>query len=87
MFLLIGCIIMFCSILLYFTKLPFRPNSKAGMLQLEDFPEAKVEKFGGDFVKVILKFCEEHSLKMNNFPEDEIIKVFTLLHKHISECC
>ena len=46
-----------------------------------------MEKFGGDFVKVIQQFCEEHSLKMNNFPEDEIIKVFTLLHKHISECC
>ena len=46
------------------------------MLRLEDFPEAKVEKFGSDFVKVIQQFCEEHSLKMNNFPEDEIVKVF-----------
>ena len=54
------------------------------MLRLEDFPEAKVEKFGGDFVKVTQRFCEEHSLKMNNFPEDEIIKVFSkTLSRHM----
>lgn len=45
------------------------------MLKLEDFPEAKVEKFGKDFIRIIEEFCKENNLKMNNFPEDEVIKV------------
>ena len=55
----------------------FRPDSKEGMLKLEDFPEAKVEKFGEEFIKVIKMFCEDNSLKMNNFPDDEVIKVIS----------
>ena len=55
--------------------LNFRPDSKEGMLKLEDFPEAKVEKFGEDFIRVIKQFSKDNDLKMNNFPEDEIIKV------------
>ena len=53
----------------------FRPNAKEGLLKLEDFPEAKVEKFGEAFIQVIKGFCEEHSLKINNFPDVEIMKV------------
>jgi hypothetical protein len=34
------------------------------------FNEAKITKFGNDFLSHITKFCQEHNLKMDNFPED-----------------
>ncbi|KAK3085971.1 hypothetical protein FSP39_011454 [Pinctada imbricata] len=45
-----------------------RPGSKESLLKLEDFPLAKVEKFGPTFLTIILKFCEENSIKSDNFP-------------------
>lgn len=46
-----------------------RPSTRDGLLKLEDFPEAKVEKFGAPFLDIIVSFCKESELKMDNFPD------------------
>ncbi|XP_060557457.1 bifunctional 3'-5' exonuclease/ATP-dependent helicase WRN-like [Ruditapes philippinarum] len=46
-----------------------RPSTRAGLLKLEDFPEAKVEKFGAPLLEVIVNFCKDNDLKTDNFPE------------------
>ncbi|XP_021374191.1 Werner syndrome ATP-dependent helicase-like isoform X2 [Mizuhopecten yessoensis] len=57
-----------------------RPSTKDSMIKIEDFPEAKVKKFGDMFVKIIISFCKEHpDCKTDNFPEIDIGKVSSIL--------
>ncbi|CAC5417310.1 WRN [Mytilus coruscus] len=58
------------KVLLDMTKI--RPSTKQNMLKLEDFPEAKVEKFGDIFISIIVNFCHVHDLKMDDFPDVEL---------------
>ncbi|XP_052255826.1 bifunctional 3'-5' exonuclease/ATP-dependent helicase WRN-like isoform X2 [Dreissena polymorpha] len=51
-----------------------RPSTKSGLLRLEDFPEAKVERFGEGLLEVICPFCGENDLAMDNFPQIDIDK-------------
>lgn len=46
----------------------FRPGSKTSLLKIEDFSEVKVERFGNTFVKLVSSFCEQNSLKVDEFP-------------------
>lgn len=46
-----------------------RPSTKSALLKLEDFPEAKVERFGAPLLEIIVPFCKDNDLKMDNFPE------------------
>ncbi|RUS74144.1 hypothetical protein EGW08_018099 [Elysia chlorotica] len=46
----------------------FRPSNKSSLLKIEDFSEVKVDRFGDVFAKLIDSFCEQHSLKANDFP-------------------
>ena len=41
-------------------------------MRLEDFPEAKVEKFGDVFLNIIRTFCATHKLELDDFPELEL---------------
>ncbi|XP_033762110.1 Werner syndrome ATP-dependent helicase-like [Pecten maximus] len=53
-----------------------RPSTKDTMVKLEDFPQAKVQKFGDMFITIITSFCRMHSgCKMDNFPDIDIQKV------------
>ncbi|XP_050418072.2 bifunctional 3'-5' exonuclease/ATP-dependent helicase WRN [Patella vulgata] len=52
-----------------------RPSNKASLLRIEDFPEAKVKKFGETFLKLLSSFCEEHELKMDEFPDVSLDKI------------
>ncbi|XP_071158281.1 bifunctional 3'-5' exonuclease/ATP-dependent helicase WRN-like [Mytilus edulis] len=58
------------KVLLDMTKI--RPSTKKNMLKLEDFPEAKVEKFGDIFISIIVNFCHVHDLKLDDFPDLEL---------------
>ncbi|XP_052091663.1 bifunctional 3'-5' exonuclease/ATP-dependent helicase WRN-like isoform X2 [Mytilus californianus] len=58
------------KVLLDMTKI--RPSTKQNMLKLEDFPEAKVEKFGDIFISIIVNFCHVHDLKMDDFPDVDL---------------
>ena len=49
-----------------------RPSTKKNLLRLEDFPEAKVEKFGDVFLDIIRTFCATHKLELDDFPELEL---------------
>ncbi|XP_069111387.1 bifunctional 3'-5' exonuclease/ATP-dependent helicase WRN-like isoform X1 [Argopecten irradians] len=52
-----------------------RPSTKDTMSKLEDFPQAKIQKFGDMFIVIITSFCSKHSeCKMDNFPEINIKK-------------
>lgn len=42
------------------------------MSKIEDFPEVKVERFGKIFLDVIIPFCQENGLKMDNLPEIDL---------------
>ncbi|GAB1608740.1 Werner syndrome ATP-dependent helicase-like [Argonauta hians] len=54
-----------------------RPKDKVSMLKIEEFPEAKVEKYGSIFLDILLPFCEDNDLPLDNFSqkveEDETI--------------
>lgn len=54
----------------------YRPSSKESLLKLEDFPQAKVEKFGPTFIKILKDYCQEKDVKMDDFPEIKLTKVF-----------
>ncbi|XP_061186116.1 bifunctional 3'-5' exonuclease/ATP-dependent helicase WRN-like isoform X2 [Saccostrea echinata] len=51
-----------------------RPSSKESLLRLEDFPQAKVEKFGPKFIKILKEYCQEKDIKMDDFPEIKLAK-------------
>nr|XP_022305498.1 Werner syndrome ATP-dependent helicase-like isoform X1 [Crassostrea virginica] len=51
-----------------------RPSSKENLLRLEDFPQAKVEKFGPMFVKILQDYCHQNEAKMDEFPEIKLQK-------------
>ncbi|XP_071101968.1 bifunctional 3'-5' exonuclease/ATP-dependent helicase WRN-like [Haliotis cracherodii] len=51
-----------------------RPGSKPSMLKIEDFPEAKVQRFGDTFIKIITTFCQDNDLKLDDFPSVTIDK-------------
>ncbi|XP_067649195.1 bifunctional 3'-5' exonuclease/ATP-dependent helicase WRN-like [Haliotis asinina] len=51
-----------------------RPGSKPSMLNIEDFPEAKVQRFGDTFIKIITTFCQDNDLKLDDFPSVTIDK-------------
>ncbi|XP_052813197.1 bifunctional 3'-5' exonuclease/ATP-dependent helicase WRN-like isoform X2 [Mya arenaria] len=51
-----------------------RPTTKPDLLRLEDFPEAKVERFGASLVEVVAEFCASNDLSTNNFPNINISK-------------
>ncbi|XP_056008081.1 bifunctional 3'-5' exonuclease/ATP-dependent helicase WRN-like isoform X2 [Ostrea edulis] len=51
-----------------------RPSSKESMLKLEDFPQAKVEKFGPMFINILKKYCQEGDIKMDVFPDIDLTK-------------
>ena len=53
----------------------YRPSSKENLLRLEDFPQAKVEKFGPMFVKILTDYCHQNEAKMDEFPEIKLQKV------------
>lgn len=53
----------------------YRPSSKESLLKLEDFPQAKVEKFGPTFIKILKDYCQEKDVKMDDFPEIKLTKV------------
>ena len=40
-----------------------------------DFPQAKVEKFGPMFVKILTDYCHQNEAKMDEFPEIKLQKV------------
>ena len=44
-------------------------------MRLEDFPQAKVEKFGPMFVKILTDYCHQNEAKMDEFPEIKLQKV------------
>ena len=44
-------------------------------MRLEDFPQAKVEKFGPMFVKILQDYCHQNEAKMDEFPEIKLQKV------------
>ncbi|GFN88620.1 werner syndrome ATP-dependent helicase-like protein [Plakobranchus ocellatus] len=46
----------------------FRPGDTQSLLKIEDFSQVKVNRFGDIFVKLISSFCEQNSLKTNDFP-------------------
>ncbi|KAL5007810.1 hypothetical protein ScPMuIL_016616 [Solemya velum] len=46
-----------------------RPSTKDSLLKLEDFPQAKVEKFGNTFLEIITDFCNKTDFKMDEFPQ------------------
>lgn len=52
-----------------------RPSTKSTLFKLEDFAQAKIEKFGAVFLKIITSFCTENDLKMDDFPQIDIEKV------------
>ncbi|XP_060081553.1 bifunctional 3'-5' exonuclease/ATP-dependent helicase WRN-like [Ylistrum balloti] len=57
-----------------------RPSTKDMMMKLEDFPQAKVHKFGDMFITILTSFCIKHSeCKMDNFPEIDVGKVSSSL--------
>lgn len=51
-----------------------RPSSKDSLLKLEDFPQAKVEKFGPTFIKILKDYCQEKDIKMDDFPDIKLTK-------------
>lgn len=53
----------------------YRPSSKDSLLKLEDFPQAKVEKFGPTFIKILKDYCQEKDIKMDDFPDIKLTKV------------
>ena len=61
------------TVLIYF--LNNRPSTKEALLKLEDFPEAKVEKFGMSFLDVVVPFCKDHDLSTDQFPDLDMTKV------------
>lgn len=49
-----------------------RPKTKESMLKMEEFAEAKVEKYGQLFLDILMPFCSENKLDMDNFPSLEL---------------
>lgn len=60
-----------------------RPSSKESLLKLEDFPQAKVEKFGPTFIKILKDYCQEKDVKMDDFPEIKLTKNDTDLMREL----
>lgn len=60
-----------------------RPSSKPNLFKLEDFAQAKIEKFGAVFLKIITSFCTENDLKMDDFPQIDIEKTTEDLSQEI----
>ncbi|KAL3831994.1 hypothetical protein ACJMK2_023678 [Sinanodonta woodiana] len=62
-----------------------RPSTKENLLKLEDFSEAKAEKFADIFINIITIFCKHNSLQMDDFPElsiqDDIGKLQTEFYR------
>ncbi|BFY97741.1 hypothetical protein BsWGS_00781 [Bradybaena similaris] len=48
----------------------FRPSTRVSLLKLEDFSEVKADRFGDKFLELIKSFCNEHDLKMDDFPDE-----------------
>lgn len=44
-----------------------RPSTRSALLKLEDFPEAKVERSGAQLLNIIITFCKDNDLTMDNF--------------------
>lgn len=44
-----------------------RPKTKESMLKMEEFAEAKVEKYGQLFLDILIPFCHDNKLEMDNF--------------------
>ena len=42
------------------------------MLRIEDFPQAKVDKFGDMFIQILNKFSDDNNLKKDDFPDIEV---------------
>lgn len=45
-----------------------RPSNRSALLRLEDFSEVKADRFGEKFLKLINLFCDDNSLKLDEFP-------------------
>lgn len=52
-----------------------RPTSRESLLGLEDFPEAKADKFGEALLTVITDFCWENGLSTDTRPDIDVSKV------------
>ncbi|XP_029652566.1 Werner syndrome ATP-dependent helicase-like [Octopus sinensis] len=48
-----------------------RPKDKKSMLKIEEFPQAKVEKYGDIFLDSLVPFCKDNDLQLDNFPDVE----------------
>jgi len=45
------------------------------MLKIEDFSEAKVDKFGKYFLQIVTEFCKDNDIKCDCFPDVDIDQV------------
>lgn len=63
-----------------------RPTSLELLAKIEDFPEARVKKFGPAFVEFIKKFCDDNGLAMNSFPTPKTASNSTVHNFFLSFC-
>ena len=48
-----------------------RPTSLANLKKILGFSEVRIEKYGQEFLSVVIKFCQERNLKTDIFPDSE----------------